>query len=149
MPTRISPLTRGKRLVDLVRGSVGGGFELACSGGEVRRGDRVSVTVTIAEPSASAAPDLEVGLVCTETYATYLPQERLTKSDRALVDAVAYERWLELDGSQPEQIVTLEVPVDAPFTYDGKHLKFTWRVAARRRTRGLDPTRAEELHVLP
>lgn len=139
---RISPLTRGKRLAGFVRGSVGGGLELVCDQTEVRRGDPLEVSVTDAEPS----PDVEVGLVCTETYATFMPTERLTRSDRQLVDAVAYEHWQPLgaDGR-----ATLEVPAAAPYSYAGKHLSFAWRIAARRRARGLDPTRTRELTVLP
>lgn len=139
---RISPLTRAKRLGDFVRGSVGGEIELACETTELRRGDRVTVNVTTAESER----DVEVGIVCTETYATFMPSKRLTRSDRQLVDAVEYEHWQPLGA---EQSATLEIPADAPFSYAGKHLSFTWRVAARQRARGPDPTRTQELNVLP
>ena len=51
--------------------------------------------------------------------------------------------------TEKDPLGKLEVPADAPFSYVGKHLIFTWRVAARQPQRGLDPTRAQELTVLP
>jgi len=96
--------------------------------------------------TAGQGQDVEVGVICTETYATFMPTDKLTKSDRQMVDAVAYEHWEPLGAGES---ATLEVPADAPFSYAGKHLIFTWRVAARQRARGLDPTRAQELNVLP
>jgi hypothetical protein len=139
---RISPLTRAKRLGDLVRGSVGDGLELVCAPTDVRRSERFDVSANVAE----SGQDVEVGVICTETYATFMPTDKLTKSDRQMVDAVAYEHWEPLGAGES---ATLEVPADAPFSYAGKHLIFTWRVAARQRARGLDPTRAQELNVLP
>ncbi|MBA2360396.1 MAG: hypothetical protein H0V79_05575, partial [Actinobacteria bacterium] len=88
--------------------------------------------------------------VCTETYTVFSPQLRARGSTEAVEDDVAYERWIPADSSQSEQVVTLDVPPDGPFSYDGEYLKFRWRVAARRpRDRGLDAVRSREIRVLP
>jgi hypothetical protein len=139
LPRRLSTLTQGERVAGKLRGALAGGLEVTCSPVDARRGESVTVTVTAEETGR----ELEVGLVCTETYASFMPTDKLTKSDRQLVDAIAYERW------QAGESATFEIPAAGPYSYAGKHLSFTWRAAARQPARGLDPTRALELTVRP
>jgi len=145
---RISFETLAKRGLGLVRRGAARGIDIAPAVEEVRRGKQLEVAVTVDSPEAGRP--LEIGLVCTETYTVFSPQLRARGSTEAVEDDVAYERWIPADSSQSEQVVTLDVPPDGPFSYDGKYLKFRWRVAARRpRDRGLDAVRSREIRVLP
>lgn len=73
---------------------------------------------------------LEVGLVCTESF------QRPGRSSGGAVrgpsvvseQAVAWERWAP---ARPEG-ATFAVPADAPFTYDGAVIGWTWEGQARR-----------------
>lgn len=138
---RISWSTVVKRALALLQRGAARGLDVTPLTSEARRGGTVDVVVR-----GNANGRLEAGLVCTETYASFIPQRSAVRSDRALVDDVASEQWTP---AQPGETVTLRIPEDAPFSYDGEHLKFTWRVAARARRRGLDRVRTRDLHVLP
>lgn len=144
---RISLATLGKRALGLVQRGAARGLDVIPAG-EVRRGDRLEVTVKVDSPDGEGP--LEVGLVCVETYTTFSPQLKAGGSTEAVEDDVAYEGWVPADPIRSDQTVALEVPADAPFSYDGRYLKFRWRVAVRRRReRGLDATRTRDIKVLP
>jgi hypothetical protein len=135
--------TIARRVVGLARRTAARGLDVRVEPGEVRRGQAIGVTATVADAMDA---ELEVGLLCTETYASWQPTERLGQSDRAMRDELAYERW---EPARPGELVELVVPSDAPYSYDGEHLKFRWEVAARRETRGLEPMRTLEVRVQP
>lgn len=137
-----------RRALGVVRRGAARHLQVVPAADEVRRGGTLEVTVTA--DSAKAKGRVEVGLVCVETYASFMPQSKLGRSDRMLEDAVAYEQWVPVEGAGPEQTVRLDIPPDAPYSYEGKHLRFRWHVRAReQRERGLDPTRTHDLRVLP
>jgi hypothetical protein len=142
---RISLLSVGEWVADLLRRRAGRNLELMPASEQVRRGGRVEAALRV---DGDAAP-VEVGLVCTETYATFMPSRSLTEEDRLMVDAVAYEQWLPLEQGQTTQTFAFDVPVEAPFSYRGEHLRYVWRVCARRPRRGLDAMSVREIEVLP
>ncbi len=135
---RTSLLTVARRGLGLAQGLRGRGLEVVPNAGSVRRGETLEVAVRGEGP-------LEAGLVCTETYASFLPSKRLARSDRAFIDALAYEGWVPVDGPT----VALTIPPDAPYSYDGEQLKFTWRAGVRQSRSGLDAVRMIEIQVLP
>lgn len=141
---RYSLETLARRGYRLVQRGAARGLDFMAEPTSLRRGDTVIVTVQ-ADAKAKAAT-LEAGLICTETYATFIPQSRIGESDRTMMDTTAHEEWLTIG---PEGAVSLTVPADGPYSYDGKHLKLTWRVAVRQRRRGVDAVRAHEIRVLP
>ena len=140
---RISLETLGKRALGLLQRGAARHLDVVPERDQVRRGERLAVRVTASGDEADA---LDVGVICTETYASFVPSNNLSQSDRMLLDDVAYERWWPLDGGGSASV---EVPADGPFSYDGEHLKFKWRVAARQQRRGVDAVRTRDLHVLP
>lgn len=133
-------------VADKVRRRAGRGLEVEISRAEVRRGDTVEATVTASEAGEGDEP-LEVGLVCTETYADFMPSSKLSVSDKRMLDAVAFEHWTPV--SDATQTLELEVPTETPYSYEGEHLRFQWHVCARRQRRGLDAVARQELRVLP
>ena len=145
---RISLATLGRRALGLVQRGAARGLDVIPVAGETRRGDRIEVIVKVASPDGERP--VEVGLVCTETFATFSPQLKAGGSTEAVEDDVAYEDWVAADPLRSEQTVALVVPADVPYSYDGRYLKFRWRVAIRRpRERGIDATLAREIEVRP
>lgn len=139
---RYSLETLARRGYRLVQRGAARGLDFTAEPTSVRRGD--SVNVMLGRDAKGDA--LEAGLVCTETYATFMPQSRAAGSDRLMLEGTAYEQWLPLG---EEGTVALTVPLDGPYSYDGKHLKLVWRVAVRERRRGVDAMRTREQQVLP
>jgi hypothetical protein len=144
---RISLLSVGEWVADLLRRRAGRNLELIPASEQVRRGGRVEAALRMDGDAARHA--VEVGLVCTETYATFMPSRSLTEEDRLMVDAVAYEHWLPLEQGQTTQTFAFDVPVEAPFSYRGEHLRYVWHVCARRPRHGLDAVSVREIEVLP
>jgi hypothetical protein len=106
----------------------GWGINLAVSGEELRRGEQVSATII-----HGPAVDLEVGLVCDERYD--LRATAQTKGGQITVrqtnQGPAYEHWLPVESAAGEQVMTFEIPVDAPCSYEGDCLSYLWRISAR------------------
>ncbi|MGH2996282.1 MAG: hypothetical protein ACRDN6_11895 [Gaiellaceae bacterium] len=144
---RITIFSLGESAAGLLRRRAGRNLEITPASEQVRRGERIQVVLRV--DGDAAGESVEAGLVCTETYATFMPSEKLTVSDRKMVDAVAHEQWLPLDSGQTTQTFAFDVPAEAPFSFRGEHLRFTWRVCARQRRRGLDATTGREIEVLP
>lgn len=132
---------RGHRLLQRV---VGRGLDFTAEPASLRRGDRVQVVLT----SGVKGDGLEAGLVCTETYAAFMPDADMdvSDSDRTMFDETAYEEWVPIG---EEGAVALTVPRDGPYSYEGRRLKLAWRVAVRERRRGVDKMRGHKLQVLP
>ena len=93
--------------------------------------------------------EVEVGLVCTEFFATELRGSDGRRS-RGTSSASAHEAWLAVEGTPGLHSVRLAVPAEAPFSYEGELLSFKWEVVARgRRKRRLDAQARHEISVLP
>jgi hypothetical protein len=124
------------------------GVNLAVERDDVRRGE--VVTVTLDHPQS--AKDLEVGLVCVEAYD--LQSRTQTKAGvitvRQTSRANAYEHWQGVEPAAGEQTFSLEIPSDAPYSYEGDCISFAWRVSARRvRTMRADPRVDHPIWVQP
>ena len=118
--TRLFRERRGKHL------------EFAVDRQVLRRGEDVTVTLTVTE-TGKLEKGVEVGVVCTETYADRQTSSggSGTRTHRALVDAAEYERWQRAEAGMPIQRFTLSIPHDGPFSYEGEHLSLAWRASAR------------------
>jgi len=130
------------------------GLEVAASDQEVRRGGEVEALVTIS--SARKLGDVEVGVVCTESYdelntnQRYTDGTNTTSTSRVTSDDVAHETWSPVETVSGVQSVRFTIPPDAPFSYRGDCLSFKWELVARgRRSRGLDRQARSEFSVLP
>jgi hypothetical protein len=82
--------TIARRMVGLARRTAARGLDVSAEPGEVQRGGAIRVTAMVDD---GVDAELEVGLVCTETYASWQPTQRLGQSDRTMKDELAYERW--------------------------------------------------------
>jgi hypothetical protein len=135
--------------VDSLRGRLTRGLQVEASDHEVHRGAEVEALVNISDPRRLG--DVEVGLVCTEYYARY--SEGVAADDaggRVMTYDVAHEAWLPVESAPGMQSVRLSIPPEAPFSYHGDCLSFTWEVVARgRRKRRLDAQAKREITVLP
>ena len=132
--------------IDYLRGRANRGrLRVEASDGQVRRGGQLDARVTITDSGGLA--DVELGLVCTEFYAT-----RMSGHDggRGTSSGTAYEAWLPVDGGPGLHAVRVTVPAGAPYSYDGELLSFKWELVARgRRKRRLDAQARHEVSVLP
>ena len=139
---RLNPLDRlRQRLTD--------GLEVAAATHEVRRGEELEATVTIADPEGLG--DIEVGIVCTELYdeEVWTGGEHAGNS-RTTSSATAHETWVPVEAIAGTQSVRLAIPREAPFSYDGSCLSFEWELVARgRRERKLDAQATDAIRVLP
>jgi hypothetical protein len=123
------------------------GLQVDVGQAEMRRGSEIEALVTIS--SRSGLGDVEVGLVCTESY-----DEQSTDSEgqvsRTTSEDVAHEEWLPLENMVGVQTIRLRIPAEAPFSYEGDCLSFKWELVARgHRSRGLDAQAARGISVLP
>jgi hypothetical protein len=133
--------------LDYLRRRVTRGLAVDASDLPVRRGGELDARVTIA--SRGGLGQVEVGLVCTEFFASAMSDSRGGRR-RGTASATAHEAWLPVDGTPGVHSVSLAVPAEAPFSYDGDVLSFTWEVVARgRRRRRLDAQARREISVLP
>jgi hypothetical protein len=122
-----------------------GRLRVDASAQQVRRGGQLDARVTIRHSRGLA--DVEVGLVCTEFYAS-----RMSGHDggRGTSSAAAYEAWLPVEGGPGVHAVRVTVPAQVPFSYDGELLCFTWELVVRgRRKHRLDAQARREVCVLP
>jgi len=101
---------------------------------EVHRGGRVEVDA-ILRTGAGVAERVDVGLVCVEVYDEWSrgsnldsvgdPHRRFIRQDSA------YAHWETIDTRAGAASLRIDVPSEAPFSYEGEALSFAWRVAAR------------------
>jgi hypothetical protein len=116
---------------------------------EVRRGEELTVEVGANSPPAGGGP-LEVGLVCVESYDVKrtFATRRGTSEVRETEQAVERASWVLAEGSANP--VRLRVPIDAPPSYEGSCLSFSWRISGRVRLAGDGDLRTDQpIWVLP
>ena len=105
------------------------GLNLSVDRDQARRGEQVTVTITVAE----RVERLEVGLVCTELYD--FQSHAQTKAGAVTVRQTgqenAHEEWRALELTSGEQSGTFEIPPEAPYSYEGSCVSYAWRVSAR------------------
>jgi hypothetical protein len=137
--------------LDFLRRRLTSGLQVEASKGEVRRGEEVEALVTIS--SSRGLADVEVGLVCTESYAyesTSTDTEGHSYSSRGTAEACAHEAWVPVEGVAGVQASRFAIPSSAPFSYAGDCLSFRWEIVARgRRSHRLDAQVRREISVLP
>jgi hypothetical protein len=106
------------------------GVNLAVDRDEARRGEKISATLD----HPPRAEGLEVGIVCVERYD--LQANAQTRGAVIVVRETnqwtAYEQWQEVEPGAGEQTLTIEIPRDAPYSYEGDCVSYAWRVSARR-----------------
>jgi hypothetical protein len=124
---------------------------------EQRRGGQVSVSVTVVDPAQSGRR-LEVGLVCTEWY-DHRTDSDVGDSDvgdsspgsrRVTWNHTAHEQWQVVERSSGSHPLTFVVPPEAPFSYEGECLSYSWKVVVSEEVENrIDPKLEEPVWVLP
>lgn len=120
---------RGPRSARLKGVRLGVGHEVA------RRGDALTVTLTLAGDAGRAPDDerLEVGLVCAERYDHRVRVQHRggVTYVRRTAEATAHEEWRELGQVTGEATFTFVVPPEAAYSYEGECVSYAWRASAR------------------
>ena len=100
------------------------GLELRVERQELRRGDRVAAI-------ASGEGELEVGLVCTQSYDVW---RRIANDSRSRVtdSASVWQEWAPAPHGALGRRVELSLPADGPYSYEGDCVSFGWAVVVRR-----------------
>jgi hypothetical protein len=93
---------------------------------ELRRGDRVGATA-----SSEGDGDLEVGLVCTQSFDVW---RRISgdSPSRVTNSACVWQQWTPAPHGAFGQGIELTVPADGPYSYEGDCVSFGWAVVVRR-----------------
>ena len=134
--------------LDGLRSKLTKGLEVRVEQPEARRGEEIDALVVVTDPERLG--DLEVGLVCTEHYDEEVRTGNQGQTSRTTSEAKAHEAWQPLPSEPGEHAVRLAIPADAPFSYAGGCLSFTWEVVARgRRERALDRRAGHDISVRP
>jgi hypothetical protein len=91
---------------------------------ELRRGDRVAAT-------ASGEGELEVGLLCTQSFDVW---RRISDSSPSRVTNTAsvWQQWIPAPHAALGQSVELALPADGPYSYEGDCVSYGWAVVVRR-----------------
>jgi hypothetical protein len=100
------------------------GLELQVERQELRRGERVGAT-------ASGEGELEVGLLCTQSFDVW----RRIGSDstsRVTDTASVWQQWVPAPHAALGQRVELTLPADGPYSYEGDCVSLGWAVVVRR-----------------
>jgi hypothetical protein len=128
------------------------GAALAVDRDDARRGDKISVRLTLASGGSAQDEPLEVGLVCVELYDYQVVAQ--TRAGPVYVrqtgEANAHEDWRGVARTAGDQSVEFELPRDAPYSYEGECVSYAWRASARvtRKLRS-DPRIDHAVWVLP
>lgn len=138
--------------LNLLRRMLTRGLRVDANQNQVRRGEVVEALVTIS--ATRGLGDLEVGLVCTESYdyesTTSSTESSPSTTSRETAHAVAYEAWQPIESAVGAQTFRLTVPPDAPFSYEGDCLSFMWEIVARGGKKyRLDARVSQQIAVLP
>ena len=126
-------------------------LRLVVASDEVRRGEAVATRLTIDAGEPLGAERVELGLVCVERYdeKAKSTQSRWTTWPQTEQDTVC-EDWREVDARLSHHELSFEVPREEPYSYEGKHLSYAWRVCAREvRARREDRFADHPIWVLP
>jgi hypothetical protein len=102
--------------------------QIAPSAG-VRRGETFRLGVVVRDVTRTAGR-LRVGVICLERYdveETSSSGSGGSTSRRVTREAVAHEEWRELSVAEAQQGPEFEIPLTAPFSYQGSCLSFQWR----------------------
>ena len=100
------------------------GIELQVERQELQRGDRVAAI-------ASGEGELEVGLVCTQSFDIW---RRIGNDSHSRVtdSAPIWQQWLPASHGALGQRVELVLPAEGPYSYEGDCVSVGWAVVARR-----------------
>jgi hypothetical protein len=100
------------------------GIELQVERQELCRGDRVAAI-------ASGQGELEVGLVCTQSFDVW---RRIGNDSRSRVTDTAsvWQQWVPAPHGALGHRVELALPAEGPYSYEGDCVSFGWAVVARR-----------------
>lgn len=100
------------------------GLELQVERQALRRGDRVAAVAT-------GEGELEVGLLCTQSYDLW---RRIANDSRSRVtDSVSvWQQWVPAPHAALGRRVELALPADGPYSYEGDCVSFGWAVVVRR-----------------
>ena len=103
-----------------------GGMRVEVDRQELRRGDRVGATA-----STEGEGELEVGLVCTQSFDVW---RRISDDSRSRVtnSASVWQQWVPAPHGALGQRVELALPADGPYSYEGDCVSFGWAVVVRR-----------------
>jgi hypothetical protein len=125
------------------------GTTLLVNDDTLRRGEEVSVTFRGGRTNEDR---LEVGLACDERSDT---QVRIfvrgaSTVRRQTAEATVHEQWQAVPPGAGEQVFRFQVPVDAPYSYEGDCVSYAWKVSARAvRRLGKDARLDQPIWVLP
>jgi hypothetical protein len=136
--------------LDGLRSKLARGLEVRVEQPEARRGEEIEALVVVSEPERFGA--IEVGLLCTEHYDEEMRSYSGGRSHttRTTSEDTAYEQWQPLPRETGEHAVRVAIPAEAPFSYAGECLSFTWEIVARGvRDRALDARASQEISVRP
>jgi membrane protein implicated in regulation of membrane protease activity len=91
---------------------------------ELRRGDGVAAT-------ASGEGELEVGLLCTQSFDVW---RRIGNDSRSRVTDTAsvWREWVPASHAGLGQRIQLAVPAEGPYSYEGDCVSLGWAVVVRR-----------------
>ncbi len=76
--------------------------------------------------------DLELGIVCTVFYDKTVSSGSRGRSRRATRSSTVFERWVPAAVGAFGSAVRVDVPGDAPYSYEGDCISFAWSLRARR-----------------
>jgi hypothetical protein len=99
-------------------------LELQVERQELRRGDPVAAIAT-------GKGELEVGLVCTQSYDLW---RRIANDSRSRVtdSASVWQEWVPAPHGALGQRVALALPAEGPYSHEGDCVSFGWAVVVRR-----------------
>ena len=107
-----------------IRPRYAAGLELQVERQELRRGERVAAT-------ASGEGELEIGLVCTQSFDVL---RRISDESRSRVTDTAsvWQQWVPAPHAALGQRIELALPAEGPYSYEGDCVSLGWAVVVRR-----------------
>jgi hypothetical protein len=100
------------------------GLELRVERQDRRQGDRVGAIAT-------GEGDLEVGLLCAQSYDVW-PRVGDDSRSRVTDRASVWQQWVPAPHGALGQRVELALPAEGPYSYEGDCVSFGWAVVVRR-----------------
>lgn len=99
--------------------------------GAVNRGDSVTVSVALEEPSETRHP-IEAGVRCFEHWLSRETESDSNTKSMTTERELAYEEWIGFDPSVADHEIEIEIPTSAPFSYAGEVVYYEWKVGVVR-----------------